>query len=103
MPIFKKVIMSIFEILMLICFGAAWPFSIYKSIKSKSIKGKSLLFLLVILGGYTAGIFHKVFYNYDGVIFLYIFNFLMVFVDIILYFKNRALVMKNKEVLTVMD
>ena len=23
--------MSIFEVLMLLCFGAAWPFSIYKS------------------------------------------------------------------------
>ena len=32
--------MSIYEIIMLICFGAAWPFSIYKSLKSKSTKEK---------------------------------------------------------------
>jgi len=38
--------MSIFEALMMIFFGLAWPFSIYKSYKSKSNNGKSLWFLL---------------------------------------------------------
>lgn len=31
--------MSIFEVIMLICFGAAWPFSIYKSYTSTSTSG----------------------------------------------------------------
>ena len=44
---------------MLICFGAAWPFSIYKSLKSKSTAGKSLIFLIVVEVGYIAGIIHK--------------------------------------------
>ncbi|MGE4321148.1 MAG: hypothetical protein AB7E61_06850 [Acholeplasmataceae bacterium] len=81
--------MSPFEIGMLISFGFAWPTAIYKSIKSKSIEGKSLLFLYIILIGYVMGIMHKIFYNMDFVIILYIINFLMVFTDLMLYYKNK--------------
>ncbi len=81
--------MSIFEIIMLVCFGAAWPFSIYKSYRSKKNSGKSVFFLFVILTGYLAGILNKLFYNYDGVIYLYGLNLLMVFIDIMIYFRNR--------------
>jgi hypothetical protein len=34
--------MSVFEIAMLVCFGAAWPVSIYKSLKTRAVAGKSL-------------------------------------------------------------
>lgn len=81
--------LSIFEIIMLGCFGMAWPFSIYKSCKSKETKGKSIAFLLVIVIGYIAGIIHKLLYNRDGVVFLYILNFLMVSTDIVLYYRNK--------------
>ena len=81
--------MSVFEILMLVCFGAAWPLSIYKSCKSKKNSGKSVFFLFVILVGYMAGIFNKLVYHYDAVIFLYALNFLMVLADILLYFRNK--------------
>ncbi|KAF1086246.1 hypothetical protein SPSYN_00990 [Sporotomaculum syntrophicum] len=83
--------MSVFEIVMLLCFGAAWPFSIYKSYKSRSIEGKSLLFLLVIFTGYVSGILHKIFFFYDSVIYLYAFNMVMVGTDILLYFRNKRL------------
>lgn len=83
--------MSPFEILMVLCFGAAWPFSIYRSWKSKTTAGKSLFFLLVIFTGYLAGIAHKLLYAMDGVIFLYMLNGLMVATDILLYFRNRRL------------
>jgi hypothetical protein len=81
--------MSPFEILMLICFGAAWPFSIYRSVKSRSVSGKSLLFLVVVLVGYVAGVLHKALYRYDYVIFLYALNGCMVLTDISLYLRNR--------------
>ena len=81
--------MSEFEILMLICFGAAWPASIYKSIKSKSTEGKSIIFLYVIMSGYIFGVLHKIIYNYDFVVFLYGLNFLMVFADLMLYYRNK--------------
>ncbi len=81
--------MSVFEILMLICFGAAWPFSIVKSYRSRAVAGKSILFLVVIFLGYVAGALHKTLYNFDYVIFLYILNGTMVLIDILLYFRNR--------------
>jgi len=80
--------MSVFEMIMLICFGAAWPLSIYKSYTSKSTQGKSFFFLVVIMIGYISGIINKLFYNYDWVIFLYILNLLMVFTDTLLYIRN---------------
>ena len=82
--------MSIFEMIMLVCFGAAWPVSIYKSWKSRSVEGKSLFFMLIILGGYAAGILHKIFFLYDGVIVLYLVNFCMILADIMLYFRNKS-------------
>ena len=83
--------MSIFEIIMLVCFGAAWPFSIYKSYTSRKNSGKSVVFLFVVEVGYIAGILHKLIYSYDAVIFLYVLNSLMVMMDIILYYRNKRL------------
>lgn len=83
--------MSIYEALMLISFGAAWPFSIYKSYVSRSVQGKSAFFLIIVLVGYVAGILHKLFYQYDMVIYLYILNFVMVSIDFILYMQNSRL------------
>jgi hypothetical protein len=80
---------SVFEIIMLVCFGAAWPFSIAKSLRTRSVAGKSLPFLLVILVGYIAGILHKLFFEYDLVIYLYGLNAVMVAADITLYLRNR--------------
>lgn len=81
--------MSPFEILMLICFGAAWPFSIYRSWVSRSTRGKSLLFMIIVMCGYLAGILHKIFFNYDKVIYLYALNLLMVGADVLLFLRNR--------------
>lgn len=81
--------MSIFEVGMLLCFGAAWPFSIYKTMQCRDVRGKSLIFLLVVLFGYVLGILHKVFYNYDKVVFLYAVNGLMVATDIALYLRYK--------------
>lgn len=81
--------LSIFEAIMLLCFGLAWPFSIIRSIRSRSTKGKSLFFLLIIETGYISGTVHKLMYSTDLVLVLYILNGLMVLADIILYFINR--------------
>jgi ABC-type multidrug transport system permease subunit len=83
--------MDIFEILMLICFGFAWPTSIYKSITSKSIKGKSVLFLYVVIAGYLFGIVHKIINDPNFVISLYAVNATMVFIDLMLYYRNKKL------------
>jgi hypothetical protein len=77
--------MSPFELIMLTYFGLSWPISVYKSWKTKSTAGKSILFMTAILIGYIAGILHKILYSFDFVIFIYIFNLLMVGLDVTLY------------------
>ena len=87
---------------MLICFGLAWPFSIYKSYKSRENAGKSILFLCVVFVGYIAGIVHKLIFSFDIVICLYALNALMVSIDITLYYRNKQLTLyyRNKQLLT---
>jgi len=83
--------MSIFEIVMLVCFGAAWPFSLSRSYRCRTNAGKSLIFLGVVFLGYVSGILHKIFFSPDPVIGLYILNGIMVGGDILLYFRNRRI------------
>lgn len=81
---------QIFEFIMLICFGMSWPISVYKSITSKSTQGKSLVFIIAIIVGYVCGILGKILseqINY--VLGLYIFNLIVVSIDLILYFVNK--------------
>ena len=87
---------KILEAVMLILFGISWPFNLMKSIRSKSTKGKSLLFLILIDVGYTAGITSKFFsttfvWETDWWIFaIYVINFLFVSADLIVYFINKS-------------
>ena len=78
---------SPFEFGMLFCFGICWPISIYKLLKSKRTEGKSLLFVVIVWIGYLSGLIHKIWFNYDLVIILYISNLIFVFIDILLHLK----------------
>jgi hypothetical protein len=80
---------DIFEAMMLVCFGCAWPFSIYKTWKIKSSKGKSMLFLAVILAGYIFGILFELFGDLNDVIYLYILNASIVAADTFLTYRYR--------------
>lgn len=83
---------QIFEIAMLVCFGAAWPFSLHKSWKSRTTAGKSALFLGVILAGYVFGIANKLVNGqYQLVLVFYFSNLLMVGADLALWYRNRGL------------
>lgn len=79
--------MSIFEILMLVCFGLSWPISISKAIRTKRVEGKSPLFMAVICVGYLSGILHKLLFSLDWVIALYALNLTMVVTDLYLYYR----------------
>lgn len=79
--------MSIFEIIMLICFGLSWPVSISKSYRTKNVEGKSVIFLYIIITGYLFGVVHKIKYNYDWVTYLYAYNACLVFIDSVLWHK----------------
>jgi len=83
--------MGIFEFFMLLCFGFSWPFSILKSIRSRSTEGKSLMFMLLILLGYVFGIVHKVLYSFNWVTWVYVALFCLVSVDLVLYWRNWRL------------
>ncbi len=80
---------EISETLMLICFGSSWPFSIYRSLRSKSAAGKSIVFLSLILAGYAFGIAYKLMKQPDAVTWLYVINSAMILTEIILYFRYR--------------
>ena len=99
---YGETMISLFEIVMLLCFGFAWPFSIYKSFVSRSTRGKSLVFLLIVALGYASGILHKFFFNYDEVIVFYIVNLFMVIIDILLYLRNIAIEKRRLEYRTLM-
>ncbi len=80
------------EALMVIAFGISWPMNIVKSVRARTAKGKSFLFLIFIWIGYVAGIASKLISgNITYVFFFYVLNLLMVSADIILYFRNRRL------------
>ena len=81
---------QIFEVLMLLCFGASWPFNISKSLKSRTAKGKSVGFELCIITGYLCGLAGKfIAGNITYVVFVYILDILMVSFDLILTLRNK--------------
>ena len=83
---------EIFELCMVLCFGVSWPISIGKSWRSRSTKGKSVLFTLALWVGYACGIAGKILgRNITYVLFFYILNLVMVTIDIALYARNRNL------------
>ena len=86
---------SIFEVVMLVCFGAAWPVSICKSYQSRTTAGKSVVFLVIVEIGYIAGICFKLTGTLDYVIALYVLNAGMVLIDIGLYRRNTLIMRTN--------
>lgn len=90
---------ELLEIIMIVSFGASWPLNVLKSYKSRTAKGKSPGFLLLILFGYVAGIASKLvspayMSSIDQkwyVLFFYVLNFVMVFADLMIYIRNRHL------------
>ncbi len=82
--------MKIFECVMLICFGISWPISVYKSLKAKTAKGKSAVFIFAIIIGYLSGIAGKIFNNdISYVLVLYCVNLIIVSFDLVLFFINK--------------
>ena len=81
--------LSVFEAGMLVCFGISWPISIIKSLRTKVVQGKSPIFMTVVALGYVSGMIHKIVYSFDQVFLLYVFNFVMVTIDLGLYWKYR--------------
>ncbi|MBR3398044.1 MAG: hypothetical protein IKG70_09430 [Lachnospiraceae bacterium] len=88
------------EAAMIFCFGISWPISIYKSVKSRTAKGKSLVFEFFIWLGYIFGIVRKVLQIQQGAagnwlfylaLAFYILNIAEITVDMLLWVRNRKL------------
>lgn len=95
-----KTLTELLEALTIFCFGLSWPISIAKSIRSRTAKGKSLMFEVFLLVGYAFGIARKIiqtaalgeggFLLYLG-FFFYVANFIAISIDVALYFRNSRL------------
>ncbi len=91
---------NLLEALTIFCFGLSWPISIRKSLISRTAKGKSLFFEVFLLLGYACGIVRKII-QYTALghsnflfflsFFFYVLNFIMISVDVALYFRNSKL------------
>ncbi len=95
-----ELITDLFEALTIFCFGLSWPISIRKSWVSRTAKGKSLFFEIFLLIGYAFGIARKIIQvsamGSSGFIFylsffFYVLNFIEIFIDVALYFRNTKL------------
>ena len=73
--------------------------SVMELYKARTTRGKSLWFILLILFGYIAGISSKLvsaeyMANFEDkwyVLVFYILNFILVFIDTMIYFRNKKL------------
>lgn len=89
---------SVLETIMLVCFGFSWPLNVIKAYKSKTAKGMSLSFVLLVITGYIAGISAKLIsgqINY--VLIAYILNLAIVSLNVIVYFRNVSLDKKSMQ------
>lgn len=83
---------SIFESIMLICFGLSWPLNVIKAYKARTAKGTSLPFILLIITGYIAGIAAKfITGQINYVLVVYLLNLLIVSLNVVVYIRNVAL------------
>ena len=83
---------QVFETIMLLCFGASWPFNITKSLRSRTAKGKSIYFEICIIVGYVCGVIGKfIGRKISYVIAVYLLDICMVSIDLALTLRNRRL------------
>lgn len=87
---------QLLEAFMVVSFGISWPMSIAKSYTARTAKGKSIVFLIFILFGYACGIISKLLAGKITYVFaFYVLNFIMVAIDLYLYFRNKQLDSQN--------
>lgn len=89
---------SVFESIMLVCFGLSWPINVVKAYRARTAKATSLPFILLIFAGYVAGIAAKIVSGQMSYVFVvYLINLAIVAVNIMVYFRNVALDKKRQK------
>ena len=87
-----KIMCSVFETIMLVCFGCSWPLNVIKSYKARTARNMSLPFILLIITGYIAGIAAKLISGQiTFVLGAYFLNLAIVLVNLFIYFRNRRI------------
>ena len=92
---------------MLLAFGASWPFNIIKLWKARSTKNVSLPFYILIWSGYVVGMIGRCFKIADSVpadlgwafwlaFCVYIIDIIMLTVALTVYFRNRMIEKKEQ-------
>ena len=83
---------ALFETVMLVCFGFSWPISVWNNYRSRTAKGMSLFFILLIMAGYMAGIAAKILSeSYTFVLAVYVLNLVLVGSNLLIYVRNARL------------
>lgn len=86
-------IVVLLEALMLVLFGASWPFYIYKAYKGETTLGKSIQFDFIVITGYVLGIIAKlIILNRTGSLqysfWFYLIDIALVSADVFIFFRN---------------
>ena len=85
-------IYGIFEIGMMLCFAAAWPFNIVRAWRARTAVGTSPWFMLVIELGYVLGMINKVINDDVNYVFaFYVLDFVLVLIGLTIYARNKAI------------
>lgn len=95
------------EIIMIVLFGASWPFNIVRAYKGRTAKGTSLVFLCLVETGYAAGILSKILAGIAvgagywtalriTACCFYVVNFIMLSIALVIYFRNKRIDAANK-------
>ena len=85
-------IYGIFEIGMMLCFAAAWPFNIARSWKARTAVVTSPWFMLVIELGYVLGMMNKYVNNDVNYVFaFYVLDCVLVLIGLAIYARNKAI------------
>ena len=88
----EMIFANILETIMIISFGISWPMNLIRSYRSRSTKGKSILFNYFILFGSICGVISKILsHTFNLAFYFYFPNIIMVTCDIILYYRNKKL------------
>ncbi|MDR1051970.1 MAG: hypothetical protein LBP95_13070 [Deltaproteobacteria bacterium] len=82
---------NILESLMLVSFGLAWPANIMNTLRVKSSRSRTPVFLIIVETGYVFGLSAKFASgNVNYVAFFYVLNMAMVGFDLFLYYRYLA-------------
>ena len=91
---------EVLEAGMLVAFGVSWPVDVMKTLRTRRTEGKSIAFMSLVFCGYVLGMSSKLAKAAGGepvewVIALYIFNAVIIAVDIAVTMRMRRKVVGN--------